>query len=103
MPRPVSQKIPGGERPFHRFPRFAGALSALFGVLVIIGWHAHWPLVVQISSNAVPMQYNTACCLVLSGMGLLLLATRYRRLPPWLGGIVTGFAGIVLVEYLAGV
>jgi PAS domain S-box-containing protein len=101
MPRPVSKKI-FGERSFHRFPRFAGALSVLFGIVVVIGWHAHWTSVVEIFPAGASMPYNTAWCLIFCGTGLMALTTRYRRLSPWLGGIVTGLAVVTLVEFLSG-
>src|SRR5581483_5832790 len=103
MPGPASEKPSGGGRRSHRFPRFAGMLSALLGILAVIGWHAHWAAIVGIFPNDAPMPYDAACCLILSGVGLLALTTRYRRLSPWLGGIVTVFAVLVLAEFAAGV
>jgi hypothetical protein len=59
---------------------------ASFGLLVIASWYAHWRLMLQMIPNSAPMQYNTALCFVLLGIGLALLTTRRATYAAWAGG-----------------
>lgn len=59
-----------------KFPNFfspitlaASLLVASLGVAVMVGWHAHLPLLIQIHPDFVPMRYNTALCFLLLGTG----------------------------------
>ena len=85
---------------FRHFPRYAGAAVALFGLLDILSWYAHWQSVIQMLPNTAPMQYNTALCFILSGAGLFLLTTARKKIAPWLGGVVFFFALLTLSQYL---
>jgi CHASE3 domain sensor protein len=87
---------------FRHFPRFAGAAVAIFGLLIIASWYAHWRSILQMVSNTAPMQYNTALCFILSGAGLFSLTTSRAKIAPWLGGVVFFFALLTLSEYLIG-
>jgi diguanylate cyclase (GGDEF)-like protein len=49
----------------------AGGAVALLGLLVLLGWYLHLPLVIQIRPSFAPMQYNTALGFLLGGLGLL--------------------------------
>ena len=50
-------------------------VSLLFlGGIVLFGWHAHLPALIQIKQTFVPMQYNTSLCFLLSGVGLVSIA-----------------------------
>jgi PAS domain S-box-containing protein len=79
--------------------RLIGALMSLLGIVVMTGWVVESAALVQISANFEPMKFNTALLFLLCGAGLLTL----DRSPAWLaraaGGIVAGFALLVLVEY----
>jgi len=87
---------------FGNFPRYAGAAVALFGLLVIASWRAHWRFILQMIPNTAPMQYNTALCFILSGAGLFLLTTSRAMLAPWLGGSAVAITLLTLLEYLSG-
>jgi CHASE3 domain sensor protein len=87
---------------FRGLPRHAGAAVALFGVLVIASWHAHWQPVLQMVPGTAPMQYNTAVCFVLTGAALFLLTTGFARHAPWLVGMSSLIAALTLLEYLGG-
>src|ERR1700722_2025694 len=87
---------------FRQLPRYAGAAVALFGLLIIASWHAHWRPILQMLPNTAPMQYNTALCFIVSGAGLFLLTTRRADYAPWLGGAVAAFTLLTLLEYLTG-
>jgi PAS domain S-box-containing protein len=81
-----------------------GGLSFALGLLVLGGWYTNNATLVQIAPELLPMQYHTALCFLLGGLGLLLLAA--RRLS-WLAaacGIIVALIGLLtLGEYLLGV
>jgi PAS domain S-box-containing protein len=81
------------------FPCFAGAAVALFGLLVIASWHAHWTSILQMVPGTAPMQYNTALCFILSGAGLFLLTISRAKIAIWLGGAAAVFTLLTLLEY----
>ena len=57
----------------------SGSFSILLGGLVLTGWYAHNISLIQVSSNFVPMQYNTALGFLLCGISLLLLVFKRDR------------------------
>jgi CHASE3 domain sensor protein len=87
---------------FRHFPRYAGVAVALFGLLIITSWYAHWRPIIQMLPNTAPMQFNTALCFIVSGAGLFLLTTRRADYATWLGGAVLFFTLLALLEYLTG-
>jgi PAS domain S-box-containing protein len=100
---PETSFIKNADAPlFRHFPRFAGIATALFGLLIIASWYAHWRVILQMLPNTAPMQYNTALCFILSGTGLFLLTTWRAVYAPWLGGAAALFALLTLLEYLTG-
>ncbi|MEO5352910.1 MAG: PAS domain S-box protein [Magnetococcus sp. XQGC-1] len=72
----------------------------LLGGMVLLGWHARWPAIIQVAPGLVPMQYNTAFGFLLAGMGLLALSLGRR---PWLAvgcGVLVGMlGGVTGVQY----
>jgi PAS domain-containing protein len=87
---------------FRHFPRYAGGIVALFGLLIIASWYAHWQSILQMLPNTAPMQYNTALCFVLLGAGLFFLTTSRAKITPWLGVVVVFLTLLTLLEYLTG-
>jgi PAS domain S-box-containing protein len=85
-----------------QFPRYAGAAVALFGLLIITSWYAHWQIIIQMLPNTAPMQFNTALCFILSGASLFLLTLRRANYALWPGGAVLFFTLLTLLEYLTG-
>jgi PAS domain S-box-containing protein len=59
--------------------RLAAALTILFGMVSLCGWAFHLPALTSVLPGAVEMKANTACSLVLSGIALLILASRTSR------------------------
>jgi CHASE3 domain sensor protein len=82
-------------------PRYAGAAVALFGLLVIASWFAHWQQILQMLPDSAPMQFNTALCFVLLGAGLFLLTTRRANFAQWLAVPAVLLTFLTLPEYLA--
>ena len=75
----------------------------LLGSVVIFGWHTHNQLLIQFHSTFLPMRYNTAVGFVLTGLGLLALFHRHRRLCSLLGCLLSGISFITLLQDLVGV
>jgi PAS domain S-box-containing protein len=58
------------------FPRFAGAATALIGILVIVGWILTVPILMSVHPDLISMEVNTAIAFMLSGVSLLLFSTK---------------------------
>lgn len=90
------------EQFFSQLPRLAGLLVALLGMAVIIGWHEHWLVLIQIHPAFAPMKFDTAVGFILCGTGLVSLTTRHAGLARWLGGLGCALGGLILLEYVTG-
>ncbi len=75
-------------------------LVALLGLVVIIGWLTSNTLLIQISTQFAPMQFNTALGFLLVGLGLALTILKYRKLSLISGGVVAMLALLTLGEYI---
>jgi len=80
--------------------RLAAGVVALFGLTVLLAWHAHWVSFLRISPNSAAVKYNTGLCFILCSGGLALLTTRYVRFAAVFGGAATVIGTVVLLEYL---
>jgi len=78
----------------------AGGISFVLGVLVLVGWHLHYPALVQVLPGLVPMQYNTALGFIISGAGLVAIVVGRRRLALGAGLLVAALGFLTLLEYL---
>tara|TARA_B110000858_G_scaffold198281_1_gene263709 strand:- start:12804 stop:14459 length:1656 start_codon:yes stop_codon:yes gene_type:complete len=81
----------------------SAALSVCIGLVVIVGWYVELPSLIQILPSFAPMQFNTALCFLLSGIGLTLLTLRKTTSAFWLGIAVFIFALVTLLQYPIGV
>lgn len=99
MPTPSLSRMRAGAPNPGVYPRYSGAAVAIFGLLVAVGWFAHWRPLLQMLPGSAPMQFNTALCFVLSGAGLLLLTTRHANHARWLAGPAVLFTFLTLLEY----
>jgi PAS domain S-box-containing protein len=80
--------------------RLATAVVALFGLTVLIAWHAHWTSLLQILPDSTAIKFNTAVCFILCSVGILLLTTRCERFAIVCGGVAIVIAMVTLLEYL---
>jgi sensor domain CHASE-containing protein len=78
----------------------SGGLTAGLGLSVLVGWYTHIPTLIQVYSDFVAMQYNTALGFLLSGGALLALAGRKSRLALVFGAIVTLIGSLTLIQYI---
>ena len=79
----------------------ASCAVILLAALVLIGWHTHIRMAVQLFPGMVPMQYNSALCFMALGVGGLGLTLKNR----WLSSVagIAAFAGLlVILEYAYG-
>lgn len=102
MSTPATQSASKPRAGTKYFITFAGLIPAAVGVLVLTGWHAHIPALIQLRPDLPPMQYNTALCILLTGGGLCAWSRRLPRATQALGAPVAILAGMTLYEYLCG-
>ena len=84
----------------------AFAISAaiiLMALVVLVGWHAHIRAAVQIFRGLIPMQYNTALCLLALGAAGIGLSTGRRLLLMCGGGFACLMGAAVILEYATGI
>ena len=81
----------------------AGGFSVALGLIVLTGWHSHNVALIHIQPHFVPMQYNTAIGLLLSGLALLALDNRQPRLALVCAAIVMALGVATLLQYIIGV
>jgi two-component system sensor histidine kinase/response regulator len=74
----------------------------LLALVVLVGWHAHVVVFVQLFPGLIAMQYNTALCFLLLGAAGVGLATRGRIVTCAAGGVAALMGAAVIVEYAAG-
>ena len=84
-------------------PLVCGIAAITVGIAVLVGWYAHWAMLVQVLPNLVPMKFNTALGFVLGGAALALLETRYAGLVFWLGSIIALLGLLTLIEFFADI
>ena len=77
-----------------------GMLSILLGVIVLLGWAVHSPLLIQVEPDLAPMQRNTAAGFVLIGFALLGIVWSKPRLTFVTSTITSAFCVFTLFEYL---
>jgi PAS domain S-box-containing protein len=71
----------------------------LMAIAVLIGWHAHLAMAIQILPGLIPMQYNTALCFLVLSLSSLSLG-RVRKLWVAIGGTLVALMGmLVILEY----
>ncbi len=87
------------ERYLSLIPILAGGLGILVGALVIIGWSIRDEMLVQIHPSLVPMQFNTALGMLLSGIGLIFIDSRWRRVSILCGAFVCLLGILTLFQY----
>ena len=70
------------------------------GLLVIFGWYAHCLPILQVFTNLPAMKYNTAVGMVLSGLGVFLLAHGQARWTSRLGLVICVLGFATVSEYI---
>lgn len=78
------------------FRRACGYLTAGIGALVLLGWLAHWPTIVQVRPHFAPMQPATA-------LGFVLLGAHVAHPRRWMGYTVLALGAWILAGIYVGV
>jgi PAS domain S-box-containing protein len=82
------------------FVRSGVAAVALFGLLVIVAWYAHWTAFLQISPDSAAVKYNAGLVFILCSVGIALLSTRFARPAVACGALAIVIGTLTLFEYL---
>jgi signal transduction histidine kinase len=86
-----------------RIPAEVAAVCVLFtGAVVLTGWLARRVELIQFRAGQVPMQFNTAVVLVLLGVSLLLVLSRWFRVAAAPLALSTAFGALTLAQYATG-
>jgi signal transduction histidine kinase len=81
-----------------RVANAVGAVAATIGLLVLTGWYARAPRLMQLHPSFVAMQFNTAVAFVLAGVAIVAGARGYRQTAA-IAGVVAALLGVAnLVE-----
>lgn len=74
----------------------------LVGLAVMVGWYIKSPILVQIHASFAPMQFNTALCFVLIGVGTLLNLFEKKQIAMVVAGLAGAIATLTLIQYATG-
>lgn len=101
----MSERVQGQQtnRWMATLSRILGWCAGMLGVVVLLGWYRGSTTLIQVHPTFVPMQYNTALGLALSGFSLALLGSRYGWLALFGGGYAVVIGVLTLLEYALGV
>lgn len=86
----------------HTWAFTAGGFSAALGLVVMVGWHTHSAVLIQLNPTLVPMQYNTAIGFLLSGLMLLAHGRDLRAAELTFAVMVAIIGLLTLLEYIVG-
>jgi PAS domain S-box-containing protein len=82
----------------------SSVLIAALGLIVLIGWFSHNPLLIQLRPDLPPMTRNAAACFLLCGLALLTIVLKG---PKWIAvacaGIVSVASVLTIAEYVFGI
>lgn len=81
---------------------FLALLSMTLGAMVLLGWYIHSPVLIQVHSSFVPMQYNTALGFLMGGSALWALGKSWLRVSVILGFLTFLVGALTLIEYISG-
>ncbi len=74
--------------------------AALFGLLVLVAWYAHWTAFLQLFPDSAAIKYNAGLVFILCSVGIALLTTRFARSAVACGALAIVIGALTLFEYL---
>lgn len=86
-----------------RFRVALGLVVCLVALTTLIGWHLDNDALISLKPFRVPMEYNTALGLLLSGIALSVLANKERKLLALFGIAVMCLGCATFFQYIAGI
>jgi len=82
---------------------FSCSLVAIcLGISVLGGWYVHNATLIQVMPQFAPMQYNTALCMFLGGVGLAATIFRNSWLAFGCGAVIALIGFLTLLQYIFG-
>src|SRR5690348_6088349 len=78
----------------------SGLLDAALGAMVIVGWHTHQTVLLQIHPHWIAMVYNTALSFLLCAVSLVWLVLGYPRLATACGGMIAVVGILGMIQHL---
>ncbi len=81
----------------------SGSLSILIGIIVLLGWFLKINVLIQLNPDFVPMQFNTALCFVLSGLGYLTYFFKIKLSRYIISSFIFTIALFTLSQYLLNI
>ena len=82
------------------FPTFvSGLIVTVIGAIVISGWFTNNASLIQIMPNFAPMQFNTALCFLICGVGTALASLHKRNIAVIFGALTLTISGLTLLQY----
>lgn len=75
------------------------SIPVFIGLVVMFGWLFHYPVLVQILPDLVPMQFNTALAACLAGISILALTRRFPPLSMGAAGLGFLLCFITFLQY----
>ncbi|MFC7290558.1 ATP-binding protein [Hirschia litorea] len=91
----------GSARLFLLTAKLSGWLSLLIGIFVLGGWFLKYTPIIQLPPSFAIMQFNTALCFVLSGVGLLSLHYERYKIVFFASLFVWCIAATTIYQYLS--
>jgi signal transduction histidine kinase len=76
-----------------------GALSAVLGAVVVLGWHLGLDAVVRVVPGFNPMMYNAALAFAVCGLGMLAAASGRSLISTFCGALTAAIGLLTLIEY----
>jgi PAS domain S-box-containing protein len=84
------------------FLRLLGSSLIIFGVITLVGWLGHIPILVQYKPTILPIMFNTALCFILVGVGILAYQARAEKTLKVMGYILCLFGCATLAQDVFG-
>lgn len=75
-------------------------IPTLLSITVIYGWYTKNTILIQVNPSFVPMQFNTAIGFLATGLSLIFLVLKARKLALISSGLLILLGGLTLSEYL---
>ncbi|MDP3269766.1 MAG: diguanylate cyclase [Legionella sp.] len=81
-------------------PDVLGIFCALCGLIIVFGWSFKIQSMIYLYSDFAPMQFNTALCFIMAGLGLFTLNRKLRILSSVFSLVILFIATLTLTQYI---
>jgi PAS domain S-box-containing protein len=87
---------------FARPAQGLGVLAGCIALAVLIGWHTHNTVLIQLRADLVTLPYNSALLMLLGSVTLVLLIRGWIVVPRLLAGAGLLFSAVTMAQYFMG-